>query len=449
MGLGLHGGGAAAARFFSGRGCDVTVTDLRTEEVLEPSIRALNGLTIKYVLGTHDEADFRRADFVIKNPAVPPDSPFLAKAKRIETDITVFLHYSDARFIAVTGTKGKSTTASAVHHCLTHDGACAFLGGNITTSPLDFLEEITKMPRPVVLELSSWQLADAAHRGLLTPEISVVTNVLRDHQNRYSEMSEYVKDKQMVCAEQQAGSTAVLNYDDPVVRRFDSVTKADVAFISARPLPVELRGAWFTDEGAVDNLAGKPDHIMPRELRVPGEHSRLNMLAAATASVCFGLDRRAVRDQLSTFGGIPHRLEHVASVNGVAFINDSAATIPDATVAATASYDRPIHLVMGGTDKKLDFGVLKRLRARSIHLLEGSASTGIRESLSQSPVSGPFTSLDDAFSSAVAAASKGDIVLFSPGCASFEMFLNEFDRGNSFKRLVKKLADEDTESVYT
>jgi len=159
MGLGLHGGGIASARFFSQIGAIVTVTDLRDATSLESALQQLKGLPIRYVLGRHEVRDFESADIVIKNPGVRNDSPYLAYATHIETDISIFLRYSESAVIAVTGSKGKSTVATAIWHVLSRNMPKALLGGNITVSPLDFLQE-TSEEVPVVLELSSWQLGD-------------------------------------------------------------------------------------------------------------------------------------------------------------------------------------------------------------------------------------------------------------------------------------------------
>ena len=168
MGLGVHGGGLASALFFARRGAEVTVTDLRGPDALAPSIERLAGLPVRYVLGRHDVADFESADLVIKNPAVPTGSPFLAAARDravpVETDVSVFLSLARCPVIAVTGTKGKSTTASAIHHGLLRASPRARLGGNITVSPLEFLDDLAPTD-PVVLELSSWQLGDLGGPG--------------------------------------------------------------------------------------------------------------------------------------------------------------------------------------------------------------------------------------------------------------------------------------------
>ena len=449
MGLGLHGGGVATARFLANSGCSVIVTDLQSEDVLAPSLAMLADLPIRFVLGTHEENDFRTADFVVKNPAVPIDAPLLTRAKRIETDISLFLSISESRIIAVTGSKGKSSTASAIHHALLGVHGDAKLGGNIATSPLEFLDEESR--DPIVLELSSWQLADLRGRDLLKPDVSVVLNLLRDHQNRYSDLESYAADKQVICESQDTGQTCVLNFDDEWVRGFASSTRASIVALSRTP---EITGggesdgvrrwsgrAWLDGELGFDTLTGKPMPNIGAKLGVPGDHSRFNLLAAAAALIRFGVDREIACRRLESFPGIRHRLETISTKAGVRFVNDTTATIPDATVAAVSSYDLPIHLIAGGTDKNLDFTVLEGLSVSSAHFLEGNATQRMIEAVRRSVphIFGPFDTLDAALSSAVEVAGPGSIVLFSPGCTSFEMFKNEFDRGDKFREAVNEL----------
>ena len=207
MGLGLHGGGASAARFLAREGAEVTVTDLRGETELAASLDSIASLPIRFVLGRHEDGDFADADIVIKNPAVPRSSRYLALARRIETDISIFLSRTSSPIVAITGTKGKSSTSSAAHHILSETVGNAFLGGNITRSPLEFVDELTE-ESTVVLELSSFQLGDLTLTGAgieaLRPRISVITSIFRDHLNYYDSMDDYVADKRLIYAAQQS-----------------------------------------------------------------------------------------------------------------------------------------------------------------------------------------------------------------------------------------------------
>ncbi len=242
MGLGLNGGGLASALFFASKGSSVTVTDLREGEILAPSIEKLKQYNIRYVLGKHDIEDFRNADIVIKNPAVRKSSPYLEAADIIETDISIFLRLCRKnRIIAVTGSKGKSTTVSALYHALKTADSRAKLGGNITTSPLTFIDE-TEENDPVILELSSWQLADLKDKNLLHPEVSVITNILPDHQNSYDCMDDYVEDKKLIYRGQNGKQKTLCPYDDAYGEFFYNETPAEAAYFSKNPLPDGING---------------------------------------------------------------------------------------------------------------------------------------------------------------------------------------------------------------
>ena len=451
MGLGLHGGGLASALFFARHGARVTVTDNRDDpRVFAALLPRLDEAGVRSVLGRHDRRDFIQTDLIIKNPAVPASSPFLQTAKdhgrRIETDLSVFLQLCGNPLIAVTGSKGKSTTASAIHHCLLTVNPGARLGGNITVSPLTFLDDIDPTA-PVVLELSSWQLADIRGRGLLAPLVSLLTVILPDHQDRYPDMESYIRDKKTIFSNQKADQYALFNSQDPLQHGFEKQTEAQARFFSTAPLPPGLEGAYLLEQGAVIRRGPREEAqeipLALDPLKLPGAHNRLNLLAAALACRCFGMPAGRIASALRAFPGIEHRLELAGEIRGVRYYNDSAATIPQATVAALESLNPPVHLIAGGTDKNLDFQPLVESihRAQRIILLRGSATEKMRALFDRHsiPYEGPFDTLEEAVHRASRSAEPGTSVLFSPGCASFELFLNEFDRGRAFKGLVADL----------
>lgn len=449
MGLGLHGGGLESARFFCDKGAIVTVTDLRDETTLKPSIDALEGRGARYVLGKHEIEDFRTADIVIKNPAVRRTSPYLAAAKAIETDISVFLRYSKSPIVAVTGSKGKSSTASAIHHGFRHSGIDSLLGGNITVSPLSFLDE-TGADRPVVLELSSWQLADMKGLGVLKPKVAVLTAIMPDHMNYYSSMEEYVADKRLIYADQDSTDTTICDLDSSWGRSFASETRAKVLWYSEKVHGEE--GAWLeTDQNGFHGgfcrlmRGGKTavEEILPPSLLVPGIHMRKNLLAAGLALRAMGLGSEKVSSAMASFPGVEHRLEFFAESGGVKWYNDSAATIPYAVDAALSSFDQPVVLITGGTDKNIDFEPVKAAyaKASTIVLLGGTGTDKLIPLLREQGIGwrGPYDNLGDAVRAAGGIARPGMAVVLSPGCASFGRFLHEFDRGKKFKEAVREL----------
>ena len=444
MGLGLHGGGIASARFFAESGAKVTVTDLGSKEKLQSSVEKLSGLDILFILGEHREIDFINADMVIKNPAVPSSSKYLKLAKRIETDISIFLQLTENKIIAVTGSKGKSTTVSAVYHVMKQYNSRTVLGGNITVSPLTFIHRLHKED-PVILELSSWQLADLGERDLLKPEITVITNIMNDHQNRYNHFDDYVNDKKLIYRNLDKNSISIFS-DDKYGREFQSESNGySYIFSTEKPQSEDLsKKGWIDKQRGYFSEDGKKiELLVPEDLSVPGEHFRLNMLIAAIILKKSGLNSDQIQKGLKSFTGVPHRMEKFAEKQGVSFYNDSAATIPEATAAAVESFQSPLHLITGGTDKELDFSILKNIlpRTAGLYLLKGSGTDKLITILDsiQLPWYGPFNSLEEALNEIIKNTKTGDSVILSPGCTSFGMFLNEFDRGDKFKELVLNL----------
>ncbi len=473
MGLGLHGGGLETAAFLVRHGAAVTVTDLRDEAALAPSIERLDavcaacGTAVRYVLGRHETGDFAGADMVVKNPGVPVDSPFLKAARCVETDISLFLRDCPARITAVTGSKGKSSTASAIHWTLKQArkrsmaASRAYLGGNITVSPLTFLDEL-RADDDVVLELSSWQLGDLWGRvrpgglPLLKPKVAVLTAIMPDHLDRYVDMDAYVDDKRVIYRGQD-GSDFTIAGGGVWGESFRAESRGRPLVYFGSPLGEGISGGWFDgtdspgfarfcDEPPAGIAAGEIVELVPERPLVPGVHQKMNLLAAGLAALALGVDGGVIRENLGSFPGIEHRLEFFHEANGAKYYNDSAATIPEAAAAAVEALGSrsPVVLVTGGTDKNLDFAPLVEAAkaAKAVILLDGSGSGKLTQLFEAQGVAylGPFDSVEKAVLAAAGAAAAGDSVVLSPGCASFGMFLNEFDRGRKWKDAVARFA---------
>ncbi len=470
MGLGLNGGGEACARFFLQHGAFVTVTDVKTEAELKPTIDALlqdasiDATKLRFVLGGHHIEDFEAADCVIKNPGVKIEgNRFLAAAKAIETDISIFLSFTKAPIIAVTGSKGKSSTVSAVYYGLKEAGFSAFLGGNITVSPLTFLEH-TDATTPVVLELSSWQLADLRGRGILKPRIALITKIVPDHQNWYGNMEDYIADKRLIYAEQSPNDFAIFdagadeNGTGPKTGGtwgdfFASEAKSAVLRYAQNALSNETYGAWLEDDSGHVRLPGQEkSETVITTLSVPGKHMRQNVLNAALIMRLWGVDAEKTMRILSGWGGIEHRLQFFHTyMNEIRFYNDSCATVPEAAAAALNAFKDTVILITGGTDKNLDFLPLvsalfeknKTVTVQQIFLLSGNGTEKLIAELEKKDISynGAYHNLDCLLcelKNYLDAHKQGIVhVVFSPGCASFGMFQNEFDRGRQFMEKVK------------
>ncbi len=440
MGLGLNGGGLASARFFVNQGARVTVTDLRDEKTLDPTLKELSGLDIRYVLGKHRLEDFKKADLVVKNPGVPRDSPYLQEAKRVETDLSLFLSRCPNPLLAVTGSKGKSSVVSALHHILRSVYPDAKMGGNITLSPLSFINDLA-LDTVVVLELSSWQLGDLRNRDLLHPQIAVITNILRDHQNMYKKFEDYVEDKAEIFKGLSPQGYSIF-YQDTWGEAFKKASPGRTLFYGPKGSSLYLE----SKEGYFQNpITGTLEKMLPQELATPGRPFRQNCLLAAAVARLYGLSLGQIQKALGTYSGLTHRLELVRVYQGISYYNDTTATIPDAMAAGIKSFDRPVHLICGGNDKELDLSPLGEAlgQARSIHLLEGTATDKFLAILQGQnlPFYGPFPSLKGAFDSARSKAKREEVILFSPGATSFGMFVNEFQRGEMFRHLVEALGE--------
>lgn len=447
MGLGLNGGGEAAVRFFLKKGAYVTVTDMKTEEQLKATVDKLNSdesldhSRLTYRLGEHRIEDFENADCVIKNPGVKFEgNKYLAAAKAIETDLSIFLRFTDCPIIAVTGSKGKSSTVSAIYYGLSQAGFTTFLGGNITVSPLTFFDEVSG-DTPVVIEFSSWQLADLRGRGVLRPHIAIITKIVPDHQNWYGDMESYVADKRLIYADQTKGDYSIFDSDD-WGDRFAGETKATV-------LRYGSKATWSIELG---------------ELLVPGVHMKTNAQNAATVMHLMGIPDDRIKEILQRWPGIDHRLQYFHSWKNddgvtVKFYNDSCATVPEAAAAATQAFGKPVILMTGGTEKGLELTPLIKtltapdadtIKVKDIYLLAGTATDKLVPELNKAGMKyhGPFDGLEPLLqevkknlvsSTPLRDQKDEEVFVFSPGATSFGMFSNEFDRGNKYMAAVKEI----------
>jgi UDP-N-acetylmuramoylalanine--D-glutamate ligase len=448
MGLGVHGGGIGVARFLAARGAVVTVSDLKTAEQLSDSIAQLEGLPIRYVLGEHRESDVLGSDMIVRNPAVPREHPLLRLAAErgipVEMEISLFFQLCPAPVVGITGTKGKSTTTLLTGAMLREKDPRTVVAGNLRVSALELLDRIDAST-PVVLEMSSWQ-CEGLEALRLSPHIACITNLYPDHLNRYRDMADYAAAKALIFAHQSADDCVVLNADQDESREFARQARSRVIWFSRKQ---RVNGVHLSGDDIVETVrATTAQPVAARsDLRLPGEHNLENALAACALALAAGVTSEQIRRALRDFGGAPHRLELVRELDGVRYINDTTATAPAAAIAALKAIGDDIIWIAGGADKSLDFEALGRsaaLRARAILLLEGSATEKldamIRYAGGGRKIVGPFDSLRAAVAEARRIAHAGDTVLLSPGCASFGMFDNEFERGERFREAVEELA---------
>lgn len=453
MGLGLFGGGVGSARFFASNGAQVTVTDKRNEADLRPSIEALAEYPIRYVLGRHDSGDFRGADIVVVNPGVPIDSPLVTMARgagaRIEREINLLFQLTPNNpKLAVTGSNGKSTTTALLGEMLKVADARTLVGGNIGKSLLGDVASL-EPGAPLVLELSSFML-EGMRELEESPQVAVVTNLSPNHLDRHATLENYYMAKRAIIDYQHPGDIAVLNADDPELSQWGAHCKGRVIWFSTLHEP-EGDAAFLDGSKLVVRIQDEEEVVALRQaLRLPGAHNIANALAACAAALAHGVKPWQIAEVLSTFGGLPHRLEMVArSEANVAFYNDSIATTPESAICALESFEGPITLIAGGYDKGSAFDELGRAIARKARrvILLGATAAKIEEAIgraSRELLRGPqilhARGLEEAAKLAAAGSVPGEVVLLSPACASYDMFRNFQERGELFKHLARTLA---------
>lgn len=438
MGLGLFGGGVGAVRFLVREGAVVTVTDLRPEKDLRASVCALKGLPIAFKLGRHEETDFRNADLIVANPAVPRSSRYLKIAESagvpITSEICLFVERCPAPIIGITGSSGKTTTTSLIGEMLKRKDKRTRIGGNIGGSLLDELD-ILHADVPIVLELSSFQL-DRLGDLPWSPHIAVTTNFAPNHIDVHGSLQAYRKAKQQIIRHQTKGDWVIVNGEDAEVSRWTS-TGQRVVFA------VEGKGDVFVREGKIKHtIDGDMRAICPADtISLRGRHNLANALAATGAAVISGVSEENIAEVLQTFQGIPHRLEQVAEMNGVLYVNDSIATSPDRTRTALMAYDRPIVLIAGGYDKGIAYDNLGVAIAEKVaHLIVmGETGEAIAATAKGKTNIHRVENLEEAMGCATGLAQAGDVVLLSPASASYDQFRNFEERGQRFREWVDKL----------
>jgi len=452
MGLGLHGGGVATVKFLCSSGAIVTVTDIKSKEELAPSVEKLkNCKNLTFVFNSHRPEDFTKVDIVVKNPSAPWTNKYVKMALEakvpVESDSSLFFKLVQNKIIGVTGTKGKTTTATLIYEILKAAGKNVIKVGIGQVSVLDKITELKKNTI-VVFELSSWRLS-ALGRYKLSPSIAVVTNIYPDHLNYYKTMEEYLNDKKYIFKNQTKNDYCILNWDDKKMSLLEPEIKSQLIKFSTQ----KIDDGWtvYANDGVIyfNNGIDEKKVINVNDIRIKGAHNLKNIIAAIAAVSVYNIDIKILKKIIENFSGVSHRLELVREFNGVKYINDTAATTPESAIAGLNSFPEPVILICGGADKNLDmaeFGAEIVRKAKGVIFLKGVATEkiimSVKDNLPELEKFKSFTivdSMSEAVALAHSEAVSGDIVLLSPGAASFGMFLNEFDRGEKFREAVKNL----------
>lgn len=413
--LGLHGGGIGAAKFFAKNKADILVIDLKTEKELLKSVSRLKKYkNIKYRFGPHQKDDFKNNDFVVINPAVMPTSGFYKLAKKnnqkLITDMGFLFEHTPAFVIGITGTKGKSTTTKLVYDLICDQVKKksnsffkkynkVFLGGNIRVSPFDFIDKLDEKSI-VVLEMSSFQLYHTKY-SQKSPDIAIVTNITPEHLNWHKDFKDYQDSKCLIFKYQKKDNVLIINKK---LKNLANKCKSKI---------------YFTNGENQDNL-----FKLAQELNIP---------------------TKDVNSIIKKFKGLEGRQELIYEIKGRKFINDTCATHPDANLYALKTFKKPL-LIWGGVDKGFDLKPLAKeimKRKLKVFMFKGTAGERMLKALTKEYIKKyvyfDIQTMPQAVSMAFKESQKGDVILLSPGAASFNMFLNEFDRGKKFNQAVKRL----------
>ena len=439
--VGLGKSGLAAALFLRHQGAQVTVSDVRSADALAKDIPALLEEGIMVEAGGHGLLTFRRQDLIVVSPGVPLDTPELVQARNFGRPVIGELELAarvlKGKTLAITGSNGKTTTTSLVGDILEEAGFNTLVGGNIGVPVVALINESTDNTWSV-LEVSSFQLESTEQ---FHPQIAVILNITPDHLDRHGTFENYARAKERIFAAQTADDFVVLNADNTRAAAAASRAHAPVYWFSLdRSVP---QGAWV-EAGQVVFRANKdahPEPILPlHSIPLKGEHNVENVLAAVCATRLAGAPPAAIRRAIEKFKAVEHRLEYVATLNGVEYFNDSKATNVDATAKAIAAFSAGIHLILGGKDKNSDYAQLSPLlreRVRAIYTI-GSAAAKIESQLRGVVSLHSCETLEKAVTAAASAAHPGEVVLLAPACSSFDQFESYEHRGRVFKELVNQ-----------
>ena len=446
--VGLGKTGMALARFLNKRGAAVVATDIAAEEDLGSQVQELRQMGISLELGRHRPQTLLAADLIVLSPGVPHTIEPVVRAREKGTpvmgEIELASRFIKAPIVAVTGTNGKTTTTELVGHMLAGSGLKVFVGGNIGNPLIGYADDERKAD-VIVAEISSFQLDTIAR---FRPQIAVLLNITIDHLDRYPDFDAYAASKMRLFENQQAGDIAVLNGLDPLVRSLtgdlqnkkliypQTDENEDGAVISGSQVRFHI-----DDPGLLAVNGQRQWSLELSRSKLRGRHNQENACAAGLAAIAAGARPAAIQEAINNFRGGAHRLEYLDTQDKVEFYNDSKATNVDAVIRAIQCFSQPVILIMGGLDKGSNFESLREIFPRHIKrlIVMGKAAGLIQTALGDLTPPIRAASMAEAVKLARRAASPGDVVLLSPGCASFDMYDSYARRGDDFRREVLDL----------
>jgi UDP-N-acetylmuramoylalanine--D-glutamate ligase len=439
--LGAGESGVGAAILAKQQGYDPFVTD--AGPIVMDYKNDLVSFAIEFEELQHSEEMILSADEIIKSPGIPEKAPVMKRIREAGIPVISEMEFAyrfigNSKLIAITGSNGKTTTTSLIYHICRHAAVDCALVGNIGYS---FARQVALEPKPVyVAEVSSFQLDDI---NTFRPHVAVLTNITEDHLDRYEyKLENYIASKFRITENQQPEDVFIFNLDDEITNQYLSTypiksTKAPITMRKELP-----QGAYLMNAKMHLKWKNEEMQMSVEDFAIKGKHNQYNSMAASMAATAMDIRKEKIREALQTFESLEHRMEPVATIKGVVFINDSKATNINSTWFALESINSPVILILGGVDKGNDYSLLKDLVKEKVKAIVcmGTENRKIHEAF------GDIVSLivntgnaKDAVQAAYHFASKGDVVLLSPACASFDLFKNYEDRGNQFKLAVKNL----------
>ena len=443
--IGAARSGVASAEYLLSIGKQIVISDMNTK-LAEDVETQLGHASVSYVWGKQPDVAALQPELIVMSPGVPLSIPPVVKARELGIPVIsepeLAFRYSDVPFVAITGTNGKTTTTTLTAFLLEKEGCKVVAGGNIG---LPLISQCPQMSANdiVVAEMSSFQLESV---DSFCPKVAVVMNLTPDHLDRHKTMEAYAAAKANIFKNQGPEDYLLLNKDDAIVAAMAAGAKSHVYYFSQQEILDE--GIWLEDGNLVYRLDknGAPQVLIPAaEIGIVGSHNWQNAMAASLAALLMGQQPEIIAERLRAFKGVAHRMEPVATIDGVLYVNDSKGTNPDSTEKALGSYgERPIVLIAGGRNKGSDMAVLvplMRAHCRGV-VLVGEATGDFIDAFARTGYTDYVCadSFEDAVAKAREMAQSGDVVLLSPACASWDMFDNFEQRGDLFKELVKDYA---------
>lgn len=439
--IGFGKEGLSAANFLGSQNSISIFDDKRKEEISEEFFEKLTIENISFFFEgkTPQDSNF---DYIVRSPGVRPDNKIISKISTPKTVVTsptiIFFDLCPAKIIGVTGTKGKGTTTTLIYEILKKENKNVYIAGNIGTPMLEILPKLQKEDL-VVLELSSFQLIDLKK----SPQIAVVLMVTSEHLDWHKNKDEYQDSKKNIVRFQGGGDVVIINSDYPASVSFENVAKSQKYYFSKTK---KTNGSYVEDGQIMTEIGTKQAICKLGDILLPGPHNIENVLAAVSASAVVGADPQNTKLAIQNFEGLPHRLQKVREVEGVTYYNDSFSTTPETTIAAISSFKSPKIIILGGSSKNSDFSEMGKIISKDKTvkglILIGVEAGRIKESIKNldgKKLLEGAKNIDQILDQAKSISSPGDIILFSPACASFDMFKNYQQRGLEFIDSVQKL----------